>query len=152
MIIFRARDLNKMARAAEEEYPQECCGLLVGRFENAVWEVIDIVPSKNVAPYDQGKRFEIDPIIRLKLQRDLRDGSNEVIGHYHSHPDGKAIPSSIDKASVWERNMLWVIISVAQARTIEIVAHRVIESSEELDFAPIEIHTINGLDPFGHSG
>ena len=48
--------------------------------------------------------------------------------------------------------MLWVIISVAKARTIEIVAHRVIEGSEELSFSPIEIHTINGLDPVGHSG
>ena len=151
MIVFAARHLEAMARAAEAAYPRECCGLIVGRRDEQGWWVERVAASANVAPGDRDDRFEVDPRVRLRLQRELRAGPCEVIGHYHSHPDGPAAPSPTDRASIWERDLVWVIVAVAPGRRAEIAAHRVVEGEGGRGFEPIAIRDAAALDPVRRS-
>ena len=89
--------LAEAARAA----PEECCGILLGR-EGAIDETR---PTRNLA-LDPRRRFEIDPQALVDAHRAARAGGPQVVGYFHSHPDGPAEPSATDRAqaeAVWRR-------------------------------------------------
>ncbi len=140
MIIFEAPHLEAMRKAAEAAYPREACGLIVGSGVGGQWQVLRIAASDNVAPAAARDRFEIDPRLRLQLQRELRDGSDRVIGHYHSHPNAPAAPSATDRASVWEPDLIWVIVSVRAGHAAEITAHQVVGAGDTAHFEQINVH------------
>ena len=96
------------ARAA---LPRECCGLMEGIREGSVARVIAIHPARNLAEEDD--RFEIDPASHIGLVRRLRGTGREIIGSYHSHPDGKAEPSVRDCKAASDIELLWLIVAVA---------------------------------------
>ena len=99
--------------SAEIAYPFECCGLLIGQIKNeSNYFVNEFKPSPNVAKGNHKTNFEIDHKIRLKIMKDLRDGPNKVIGHYHSHPNQTSEPSTKDLDMAFEPELVWLIIAV----------------------------------------
>lgn len=98
-----------MSLAAASE--QEICGLLLGKPGN----ISDILPAQNVAP-DPGLYFELDPATLLKAHKTARNGGPAILGHYHSHPSGAALPSDTDAASAQPDGSLWLIIGGGDAR------------------------------------
>ena len=98
------RDMILSAAAASPE--REVCGLLLG----AGLTVARVVPCRNVAS-DPARRFEIDPAALLAAHRAARSGAPAVIGHYHSHPVGRAAPSPRDAADAAPDGSIWVIVA-----------------------------------------
>ena len=86
---------------AESEYPFEACGLLLGRQLQDWLFISEVVPSPNFAD-EPLHNFEIDPGLRLRIQKASREGENGIIGHYHSHPDAEAAPSATDRSRIDE--------------------------------------------------
>jgi proteasome lid subunit RPN8/RPN11 len=129
MIFLSRAQLKEIADAAEAAYPGECCGLIVGRPRgNADLEVARLVASPNVsgeaAPEGARRdRFEVDPELRLKVQRELGDGPERIIGLYHSHPGHGAQPSAFDLESVWEPEFVWLITAVEEGQAVHTTAH-----------------------------
>ena len=113
MIKIPASLLALITVAAEAAYPKECCGLLAGRDDGGDVRVTRVEPSPNLAEGDQRDSFLVDPKIQFDLMRDLREGPERIIGHYHSHPDHPARPSERDRQSVFYPDHIWVIVSVA---------------------------------------
>lgn len=111
MIVFQSADLAAVERQAQAAVPFEACGLLEGTIQGGDYKVTGIHPSKNVAP-DPAERFEVDPRLLLRLQKDLRDGPTEMVGIYHSHPRGPALPSATDLALAWQPELVWVITAL----------------------------------------
>jgi proteasome lid subunit RPN8/RPN11 len=78
---------------AREEAPRECCGLLIGgdgTVERAVRaRNLDEAPTR---------RYLIDPADHFRAIRAARAQRKDVIGAYHSHPSGPAVPSPTDLA------------------------------------------------------
>ncbi len=143
MIVLSTAQLGQITAAAEAAYPVECCGLLVGRVldDEARWNVTRVVESDNLVEPVRPDRFEVDPALRLRLQRELRGGGEQVIGIYHSHPDGEAFPSATDLDAAWEPELIWVITAVPGGRVGETRAHKLAadgKSFEELSLAPAE--------------
>lgn len=87
-------------------HPLECCGLLFG---DAAC-VLHIEPAANVSP-DPARAFEIDPVRLIAAERAMRTGGARLIGHYHSHPNGRAEPSLRDAAASAGDGRLWLIIA-----------------------------------------
>jgi len=104
---------EQLLALAEAAYPAEACALLVG--EGGA--ITRIVPAENVA-LDPRRHFEVDPGTQIRLRRALREaaGSESLLGHWHSHPDGRAEPSAIDAASAYEPHLVWLISSVAAGK------------------------------------
>ena len=98
-------------RLAAEGLPEEVCGLLLG----LEGQVTAVRPARNVAD-DPARRFEIDPAMLLATHREARGLGLKVIGHYHSHPNGRAEPSRRDAARALENGQIWLIVT-AQAIT-----------------------------------
>lgn len=113
------RALVAHCRAA---YPEEACGLLLGRRDGEGFVVTRAVESANLAA-DPRHRFEVDPALRLRLQRAARAGDAAVIGHYHSHPDGAARPSATDLAEAWEPELVWLVAALAAQGPVTLAAH-----------------------------
>lgn len=93
----------------EAAWPQEGCGLLIGRPNG---RVCVIWPAANVAA-DPYRGFEIDSPSLFAAHRHARDHGLTVIGHFHSHPDGSPRPSPRDLARAEDRNEIWVIGAMA---------------------------------------
>ena len=130
--------LRRIRAAAEEAYPAECCGLLVGRRDGQGGvEVTAIEPSPNVAA-SGNDRFEVDPRVRLDVMRALEGGPEDIIGHYHSHPDHPAEPSARDLEMAFEPDLVWVIAAVDKGRATEVRAH-VLDTSGDR-FRELEVH------------
>lgn len=91
--------LAAMARLAEASRPREVCGLLLG----TVGRITALALSRNLAAADDA--FEIDTALHLRLQRTTRS----VVGVWHSHPRGPAVPSARDLAGAWDASLLWLI-------------------------------------------
>jgi proteasome lid subunit RPN8/RPN11 len=99
---------NHILIQAREAMPRECCGLLVGTVGNDGTAVpITSLPAPNLS--DRPDRFEIDPQAHFEIQRHARETGWDVIGCYHSHPNGRAEPSATDLAGAGEENFLWLI-------------------------------------------
>tara|TARA_A100001037_G_scaffold306868_1_gene357824 strand:+ start:20627 stop:21052 length:426 start_codon:yes stop_codon:yes gene_type:complete len=114
MITVHAEQLSVIKRSISLSKDEEVCGLFLGSglLPNSVM-VTKVVPTSNVAKRERHKRFEIDPVIRLQLERDTRNLPIGIVGHYHTHPGGEAVPSEIDLASAHEPNLFWLIIGTS---------------------------------------
>ncbi len=84
----------------------EICGLLLGRGDR----VEQLVPARNVAA-DPARSFEIDPATLLATHREARGLGLQVIGHWHSHPNGRAEPSARDAARALDNGQIWLILA-----------------------------------------
>ncbi|WP_013320551.1 Mov34/MPN/PAD-1 family protein [Gloeothece verrucosa] len=130
MITLTLEQLQTIYIQAEKIYPEECCGLLLGKIEgenNLVSEVRETENSWNAEDFEflslteRTKRtnFSIAPEVILKVQKEARDRNLAIIGIYHSHPDHAAIPSEFDRLIAWPQYS-YVIASVRQGKVIDV--------------------------------
>lgn len=142
MIVLQPGHMKQIIDCAEVACPAECCGLLVGREPDPgsdTWHVTRVEPSDNLAPNGRNDRFEVDPRLRLRLQKELRDGPDTLIGVYHSHPGGPAQPSVTDLESAWEPSLIWLITAVVEGQATQTTAHRLVDRASR--FEAIELRT-----------
>lgn len=99
---------EQIAAHARRDAPNEACGLLLG----AAGRIETALPAANVAanPADE---FEIDPELLLRCHRAARSGGPELLGWYHSHPNGRAQPSAADAVRAIEDGKVWLIATDA---------------------------------------
>ena len=85
---------------------KEICGLLFGT-ENSI---ISALQTTNIADH-RADSFEIDPAALFSAIRAGRDGGEQLIGHYHSHPTGSTKPSPRDVEMALDTGRLWLIVA-----------------------------------------
>ncbi|MDX1483597.1 MAG: M67 family metallopeptidase [Alphaproteobacteria bacterium] len=111
-LVIAAAQLETVAVAAAAAFPDECCGLLIGGEDPAGQLVVaEVIAAANVADRP-ARRFEVDPKTLLSVHRRARETGLRLIGHYHSHPDGEAVPSAHDRARAFEPGEVWLIVPV----------------------------------------
>ena len=93
--------------AARAAYPAECCGLLEGTRDGGATRILALHPVRNLS--DDPDRFDIGPADHIAAQKAARANGHIIVGCYHSHPHGRAEPSTIDLAGAGEDNFLWLI-------------------------------------------
>lgn len=137
-IVLGASQRAQIVAIAERTYPEECCGLLVGHdAADGRIVVARIVESRNIRSDRARDRFEIDPQVRITVERELRTSAERVVGHYHSHPDHPARPSQTDLDMAFEPSLIWLIVGVADGCVGEINAFRLSEVLGQ--FEPVAI-------------
>lgn len=86
---------ESILRWAEAAHPLEACGLLVGRGQRIERATV----AANVAA-EPWHRFEIDPGHLVAEQRRARSDGQQLLGAWHSHPNGVLAPSEADRAGL----------------------------------------------------
>jgi len=101
---------DAIAADARAVFPCECCGLIEGRRENDVAQALAVHPVRNLA--SEPDRFELNPAEQFRLMRSLRGTGREIVGCYHSHPNGRAELSSRDREHAGEDDFVWLIAGI----------------------------------------
>lgn len=101
--------LDRLISEAIEAYPRECCGILLGEGQ----AILSVLPAQNVHKSPE-THFEIDPQALIDAHRAGRAGGPEVLGYYHSHPNGLARPSATDEAMASGEGAIWAIIAAGR--------------------------------------
>jgi proteasome lid subunit RPN8/RPN11 len=136
---WRAVERRRVEAAARAAWPEECCGILLGRRHDAAATVRRVLPAANARPRDREHGYEIDPRDLVAAQRLARHEGLDIVGFYHSHPDGVPRPSREDARAAWPEAS-YVIVSLAAGATTlsswrrqsdgRMVAERLVDSRE----------------------
>ena len=124
---------------ARRGYPEEVCGVLVGREERMTGGqaqeqgrggsgrrvVARVVPVMNVCLDERERRYLIDPVTLLGIEREAEAEGLEVIGFYHTHPDHPAVPSGFDREHSWPW-YTYIIVNVQDGEPGDVRAWRLL--------------------------
>jgi proteasome lid subunit RPN8/RPN11 len=120
-------------------YPNECCGILIGRDTDGGRIVERIVAMPNVFdPAERYHRFTIDPMALARADEEAAAQGKAVLGFYHSHPDHPAQPSEYDRTHVppWSYYS-HIIVAIAKGKPAAMTCWVFNETSEQFDPQPI---------------
>ena len=121
MIEVDQQHLTEMRQHGERDYPFECCGLMLGRFEsNGHKVVIETYPISNAREEEAKRnRFLIRPEELMRGEKYARAKRLDVVGFYHSHPDEPAVPSRYDLDHAWP-TYSYVVVSVEKGQAVDL--------------------------------
>ncbi|HWF56934.1 MAG TPA: M67 family metallopeptidase [Candidatus Dormibacteraeota bacterium] len=103
----RIRELGSAA------YPDEGCGVLLGRFAGQRIEVVDATSGTNLNTERSRDRYLLDPADIVRADREARDRGLDVVGFWHSHPDHPARPSQFDTDHAWVDYVYLIVTTTA---------------------------------------
>jgi proteasome lid subunit RPN8/RPN11 len=131
MIQLSIQNLQIILHHAESIYPEECCGVMIGKRKESK-TVVEIIPTENAwnretandfpssdVSHGRRRRYSISPREMLQLQKSSREKNLDIIGIFHSHPDYPAIPSEFDRSCAWQEYS-YIIVSVIKGRAADI--------------------------------
>ena len=121
---------------AQQENPNECCGLLAG--DDGV--VDEVYPAENAAhsPF----RYNIDSKELLRLFREIEwgDKPRSVIGNYHSHTHSEAYPSPTDvNEAHLGPDATYILVSLQRPQQPEIRAFRIDQETHVVTEETVEL-------------
>jgi len=101
MLRIHYKEYEALRAHGEETYPNECCGVLLGKNTpgngtEAMNHVQQIVHAGNTRTDSAHNRYHIAPQELVKIQRQARGLGLDIVGFYHSHPDCPAQWSKTD--------------------------------------------------------
>jgi proteasome lid subunit RPN8/RPN11 len=106
-----------LRRHGEETYPHECCGVLLGRFDDEGTKTVTrVARCGNTRQDSPQNRYHIDPKELIRIQREGREHGEDIVGFYHSHPDHPAQWSATDLAEAHWIGCSYVITSVEKGK------------------------------------
>jgi len=128
VISLNPKTLEVMRQHAREEYPAECCGLLIDGLMG-----VQVHPCENIQdslhdqdpqsyPRDSRIAYYIDPQKLYQIVSQAEAAGGGLLGIYHSHVDTEAYFSEEDKerAMVWDEpaypGVTYVVFSVYKAQ------------------------------------
>jgi proteasome lid subunit RPN8/RPN11 len=119
MLRIAYTDYEALRTHGEETYPNECCGVLLGK--NVAGEgnhVQQLVRAGNTRTDSAHNRYNIAPQELVKIQRQARGLGLDIVGFYHSHPDHPAQWSPTDFAEAHWLGCSYIITSVEHGKAV----------------------------------
>ena len=165
MLRIGYHDYEALRAHGEETYPNECCGVLLGKNipgeqnnPTAINQVQHIVRAGNTRTDSAHNRYNIAPQELVRIQRQARGLGLDIVGFYHSHPDHPAQWSPTDFAEAHWLSCSYVITSVEQGKAAITNSFRLAGTEEEnkrFEDEPIEItiaHHVNEAVAYNEKG
>lgn len=137
VLTIAERALAAMVRHALAAVPLECCGLLLGS-DGVIHEA---VACRNLAA--SPTRFFLAPEDLIAVVRRVRGTREQVLGVYHSHPEGPEEPSERDRREFHYPGWSYWVVSLRGGRPVV----RCFQWRDR-DFVPHEFRCVSaGGDP-----
>jgi proteasome lid subunit RPN8/RPN11 len=136
-LVISGRHLQTAERHAAISYPEECCGVLIGRASGDTTYVERVLSVGNERMESRHNRYLISPETILAAHKEARALSLDVVGYYHSHPDHPARPSEFDREHAWP-GVSYLIVSVLKKQVDDIRSWRLADDRESFDEEKIE--------------
>jgi proteasome lid subunit RPN8/RPN11 len=121
MIRISKKIIAEIEYHAEQTYPEECCGMMLGFSKNSIHFIEEVIKIDNSQDENRRRRFFITPEQYRQTEQLARELKMELLGFYHSHPDHPAAPSvfDTDHALPW---FTYIIVSVGQGKAAAMTA------------------------------
>jgi len=110
MLTIQKADVRIIFSHCDREYPNEACGILAGR--GTTVEKVYALRSENPSP----TFYQIDAQEQFRVLKEMREAGRDLVGIYHSHPTGRAYPSSTDVELAYYPEAVYVIVSLVERR------------------------------------
>ena len=146
-LVISPHHLQAIGRHAAASYPEECCGVLIGRSgddgdtsdtsDDGAIVVERILAVGNEREDSRHNRYVISPATILAAQKEARASGLEIVGYYHSHPDHPAEPSVFDREHAWP-GLSYLIVAVEQGKVAAARSWRLADDRERFDEEAVE--------------
>jgi len=133
---------KQLREHGESTYPHECCGVLVGEFDEVGGKTVKaVVPCENTRTDSPANRYHIDPVELVRIQREAMLAGRDIAGFYHSHPDHPARWSTTDLAEAHWIGCSYVITSIENGHAVLTNSFQLLgpEESKRFEDEPIEV-------------
>ncbi len=123
MLTLPAASIAEMIAHAQEEAPNECCGIIAGRDGTAT----KLFRAKNseASPY----RYSVDPKDLFRIYRECEENDWNFLVIYHSHTASEAYPSPTDVRLGFWPEAYYVLVSLQDAANPVVRAFRIIDGT-----------------------
>lgn len=105
--------------------PEESCGLLAGRLEDASAKVSKVICMTNAEPGDKSVRYLLDAREQFDAMRSAEAEGIEIVGAFHSHVHSPPRPSTTDLSLAAYPEWAWLIVSLAGSE-LEMKAYSIV--------------------------
>ena len=106
-ILISPSNMGKMIQDINTRIPEEACGLLAGKNRTSNVQVEIAIPMTNVL--HSPSKFLLDPKEQYDGFSWMDRHGLELVGVYHSHPDGTPYPSTTDLDEAFYPEIIHVI-------------------------------------------
>lgn len=127
------RLLDRMLEHARREVPNEACGLLAGRGDEAthLYLIKNLEDSPRLQalniPADRRVRYFMDEAQLFYVQKNMRDNGLDLVAIFHSHPAGPDRPSVTDVRLAFYPDVRYLIVSLADPSNPLVNSFRILE-------------------------
>ena len=109
-------DYNLMLQGATQVLPEEACGLLAGLLIDGIYEIRKVYVLENTD--HSPEHFSMNLKEQLSAVKDIRKNGLIPLGNWHSHPATPSRPSEEDKRLAYDRNAIYMILSMAEKEPV----------------------------------
>ena len=109
-------DYNLMLQGATQVLPEEACGLLAGLLIDGTYEIRKVYVLENTD--HSPEHFSMNLKEQLSVVKDIRNNGLIPLGNWHSHPATPSRPSEEDKRLAYDRNAIYMILSLAEKEPV----------------------------------
>ncbi len=129
---------SELIALTQKGYPEEVCGLLVGKRGPTKKEIQRLYPVSNLNPDHKNDRYDLDPKQYAAIEKAAENEGLKVIGIYHSHPDHPSMASETDRSLAWPI-FSYVICSINQGKFSQMQSWILNEESKQFIEEEIQI-------------
>jgi proteasome lid subunit RPN8/RPN11 len=140
-------DYDLIRWEAEHSYPNECCGIILGKLDGGQRSVTMTLKCENARADAAHHRYSIHPeqvVAALKL---ARSRAESIVGFYHSHPDCPPHYSTTDLTEAHWFGCSYVITSVDRGRASATDSFVLVGSEDRKRFQVEEIEIVANGQP-----
>ncbi|MDG6994596.1 MAG: M67 family metallopeptidase [Nitrososphaerota archaeon] len=145
-LIIDQKSLDQINAHAVSAFPEECCGLMLGTFEedSKVKRVEQLRRMANTyATEERYHRYTIDPKEFMEIENEASEQGKEIVGIYHSHPNAPSKPSLFDQNHAWP-TLSYLVVEVREKKPIS--TRSWVLKEDRSDFLQ-EVLTVTGETP-----
>lgn len=132
MLTLDKQLVEEMIAHAQEEAPNECCGVIAGKGGKGV----KLFRAKNgeASPY----RYNMDSQDLFRIYRECEENGWEFLAIYHSHTFSEAYPSQTDVRLAFWPESHYVLVSLKDAENPAVRAYRIVDGRvDEVDLGVV---------------
>ncbi len=123
MLTLANRFITEMIAHAQEEAPNECCGIIAGPNGDAT--KLFRARNSEASPY----RYSVDPKDLFRIYRECEDNDWNFLAIYHSHTASEAYPSPTDVRLAFWPEAYYVLVSLQDAAQPVVRAFRILDGA-----------------------
>ncbi|MBI4832223.1 MAG: M67 family metallopeptidase [Candidatus Lindowbacteria bacterium] len=138
MLSIPNKILDDIFAHSRETYPEECCGILVGRDEDGKRIITEAHRARNASEGRRHDRYLVDEKKLIEVIKLVRGQSVDVVGFYHSHPDYPSHPSGYDTETAAWPGYSYLIVSIARDKVVSVQSWVMPDGANTFTEEPIE--------------